>query len=92
MAVGMLIDNPEGSQEQYDALQKQLDLSTMPQGLIYHCAGPSPDGGWRVVDIWESEADAQRFFAETLLPAREAAGLPDLSGEPVFWPIYHALP
>jgi hypothetical protein len=46
-------------------------------GLIAHVSGPSRDG-WRIIDIWESEEDQQRFQAERLGPAvaRVTAGMP----------------
>jgi len=54
MAVAMLVDNPEGSQETYDSVRERLGLER-PAGGIFHVAGPSPNGGWRVIEVWESE-------------------------------------
>jgi hypothetical protein len=68
MAVAMLIDNPNGSQEVYEQIREQLGLDK-PAGGIFHVAGRSPNGGWRVIEIWESEEDAKRFLAERLRPA-----------------------
>ena len=73
MAIAMTVDNPEGSQEIYDSVREQLGLEK-PAGGIFHVAGPSPNGGWRVIEGWESEDDAKRFVAERLLPAFEAVG------------------
>jgi hypothetical protein len=67
MAVAMLVDNPEGSQETYDKVRERLGLER-PAGGIFHVAGPSPNGGWRVIEVWESEEDAKRFVAARLLP------------------------
>jgi hypothetical protein len=75
MAIAMMIDNPEGSQEIYDRVREQLGLEK-PAGGIFHVAGPSPNGGWRVIEVWESEEDAKRFVVERLRPAFEAAGAP----------------
>ncbi len=47
-------------------------------------AGPSPNGGWRVIEVWESEEDANRFFTERLLPASEAVGVAGRP-QPQFW-------
>jgi hypothetical protein len=63
MAVAMLIDNQNGSQEIYEQLRERIGLDK-PAGGIFHVAGPSPNGGWRVIEIWESEEDAKRFLAE----------------------------
>lgn len=87
MAVAMLVDNPEGSQEIYDKVREHLGLRDTPAGGIFHCAGPSPNGGWRVIEVWETREDAQRFRHERLLPAFEAVGVTMGGVQPEFWPI-----
>ncbi|WP_318208025.1 MULTISPECIES: hypothetical protein [unclassified Streptomyces] len=87
MAIAMMVDNPNGSQELYDKVRRQLGLEK-PAGGIFHAAGPSPNGGWRVIEIWESEEDAKRFVAERLAPALQAAGAPSPPPTPQFWPVY----
>jgi hypothetical protein len=42
-----------------------------PPGLLAHVAGPA-EGGWRVINVWESEAEFRRFQSERLI---RAAGL-----------------
>jgi hypothetical protein len=87
MAVAMLIDNPNGSKEIYEQLRERIGLDK-PAGGIFHVAGPSPNGGWRVIEIWESEEAAKRFLAERLGPAAEAVGtLPP--PPPELWPVHH---
>jgi len=86
MAVAMLVDNSEGSQEIYDTVRERLGLDR-PAGGIFHAAGPSPNGGWRVIELWESEEDAKRFVAERLRPALEAVGAP-APPSPEFWPVH----
>jgi hypothetical protein len=73
MAVAMMVDNPNGSQEVYERLRALIGLER-PAGGIFHLAGPSPNGGWRVLEVWESEEDAKRFFEDRLLAAAEAVG------------------
>jgi hypothetical protein len=87
MAVAMLVDNPKGSQETYDRVRERLGLER-PAGGIFHVAGPSPNGGWRVVEVWESHDDAKRFVAERLLPAFEAVGAP-APPPPELWPVHN---
>jgi hypothetical protein len=87
MAVAMLIDNPSGSQEIYEQLRERIGLDK-PAGGIFHVAGPSPNGGWRVIEIWESEEDAKRFLAERLGPAAEAVGTPP-PPPPELWPVHN---
>jgi hypothetical protein len=86
VTVAMLVDNPEGSREIYESVRERLSLEK-PAGGIFHVAGPGPDGGWRVIEVWESEQDAQRFVQERLLPAFKAVGAP-LPPEPQIWPVH----
>jgi hypothetical protein len=86
MAVAMLVDNPEGSQETYDKVRERLGLERAAGG-IFHVAGPSPNGGWRVIEVWESEEDAKRFV-ERLRPAFEAVGAP-APPPPELWPVHN---
>ncbi len=90
MPIAMLVDNPEGSRELYDKLRKQLGLET-PAGGILHVAGPSPNGGWRVIEVWESEEDARRFLSERFGPALEAVGFVGRRPQPQFWPVHNCL-
>ena len=39
-----------------------------PKGLIVHLAIERPEGGLRYIDVWESEADWDRFAEERLHP------------------------
>ena len=89
MAIAMLVDNPEGSQEVYDKIIEQLGVNEKPAGGVLHVAGPSPNGGWRVVEVWESEEDAKRFVTERLAPALRAAGASGPPPEPQFWPVHN---
>ena len=34
--------------------------------------------GWQVVNVWESQEVAEKFFNEKVKPARQKAGLPDV--------------
>ena len=83
----MLVDNPKGSQEMYDKVRAELGLENKPAGGIFHAAGPSPNGGWRVIEVWESQEDADRFVRERLMPAWEAVGLTGRP-QPEFWPVH----
>lgn len=43
------------------------------KGLIVHAGGPSERGVYSL-DVWESKEDADRFFAERLMPAMQRLG------------------
>jgi hypothetical protein len=90
MPIAMLLDNPGGSRELYEKLRRQLGLDA-PVGGILHVAGPSPHGGWRVIEVWESEEDARRFFEERFGPALEAVGFTGGRPEPQFWPVHNCM-
>jgi hypothetical protein len=87
MAVAMMVDNPEGTQEVYDRVLDRLGLEK-PAGGMFHAAGPSPNSGWRVMEVWESEEDAKRFVKERLLPAFEAVGAAP-PPPPQFWLVHN---
>ena len=67
-----------------------------PAGLIVHIAVERPEGGLRYIDVWESEADWDRFGEERLHPVvhgllSEAFGgriPPEPSRDPL--PVIHA--
>ena len=90
MAVAMMVDNPAGSQEIYEGVRERLGLEK-PAGGIFHAAGPSPNGGWLVIEVWESEEEAKRFVAERLLPALEAVGAQP-APPPQLWPVHNSMP
>jgi hypothetical protein len=95
VAVGMLLDVPEGSQEAYDALTEKmfgtLQPTATPDGLILHTAGPLLDGGWRVFDIWESEDAFWRFFDAVILPAARDLGEVSDQARPEFFPLHNMI-
>jgi len=71
--------------EQDAALAKRLyPEGSLPAGFRIRMAGPTP-GGWRIVTLWDSEADWERFRDERLTPA--LAGIGQALGTPEIWPI-----
>ena len=90
MAVAMLVDSPQCSPEAYQRARQRLG-SRKPAGGIFHIAGPSPKGGWRVVEVWESEEQATRFFRERFVPALRAAGLQGPPPRCELWPVHAAM-
>jgi hypothetical protein len=90
VTVAVMVDNPQGSQEVYERIRAKLGLEK-PAGGIVHVAGPSPNGGWRVIELWESEEAALRFFKERFEPALEALGLPGPPPRREFWRVHSYL-
>src|SRR5215831_15723566 len=86
MAIAFLQEVPGMTQEQYDQVVESLRGQTA-EGRIFHVAGPM-EGGWRVVDVWESQEAVNTFFQE-LGPALQEAGIP--AKQPQFWPVHNML-
>ena len=54
----------------YDGVQEKLGIANdPPEGLIFHSAGLSDDGVFRIYEVWESREAAERFFDERIMPA-----------------------
>jgi quinol monooxygenase YgiN len=93
MAIGMMIEGPEWTREQYEEMNERM-FGTMapspaPEGLILHTAGKGPNG-WRVVDVWESREHFERFLEDQVMPAAEEMGAPSMS-EPEVWELHNIL-
>lgn len=76
MAVGLVFDGVGVSQEQYYQVFNQVTdhgRHTVP-GMLTHHAGPT-EGGFCVMETWESQEAIQQFFATQLGAALEAAGI-----------------
>jgi hypothetical protein len=90
MAVALMVESEEGSREAYERVRVRLG-SSKPDGGIFHIAGPSPSGGWRVIEVWESEEQAERFFREQYVPALRAAGVSGPLPRRELWPVHAAM-
>jgi len=69
MAYGIVHFFPGGTKEQYEASAAAVHPSKdkLPEGQIYHAAGPS-DGGWTVVAIFDSKESWEQFRDGILMP------------------------
>ena len=76
MAYGIVHHFPGGTREQYEASLTAVHPGPgqLPEGQIFHAAGPSA-GGWTIVAVHDSQASWERFRDETLLPKLQA-GVP----------------
>ena len=82
MAVALLLEFPGATQEQFGQVAEKVG-SKSPPGLLYHVEG-AIEGGWRVVDVWESQEALDTFFQEKLGQALQEAGL--TIPQPQAWP------
>jgi hypothetical protein len=69
MAYGIVHHFPGGTEEQYEASIAAVHpgRDRLPEGQIFHTAGPSA-GGWTVVAVHESKESWERFRDSILMP------------------------
>jgi hypothetical protein len=69
MAWAMIQKATEMKWSDYERVSQAVGVDdNPPAGLIVHAAG-EVDGKWQSVDVWESQADYDRFREERLMPA-----------------------
>jgi len=73
MAYGIVHHFTGGTREQYDASIAAVHPGPdmLPEGQIFHAAGPSGDG-WSIVAVHESQESWEKFRDEILLPKMQA--------------------
>ena len=59
------------SADQYREVRADLG-DELPKGLVAHLVVQRPEGGLRYIDVWDTEADWERFRDQRLTPAVEA--------------------
>jgi hypothetical protein len=92
MTVGIRIKLAGVTVEQFDQLQAVLDPdANPPDGLVFHASGPV-EGGWGVLDFWESRPHYDRFAAERIGPALDAIGAAGMQPEVHEFPVHEHLP
>jgi hypothetical protein len=70
MAYCIVTFYPGGTKAQYDAeiaVVHPQGGASLPEGQLYHAAGPSP-GGWSVVAVHDSKESWEKFLSGVLLP------------------------
>lgn len=82
-----MYDNPDVTQEMYDAASEQVGVSAdnMPEGAVLHAAGDGPRG-WRVIEVWESEEAAKKFDEEKVEPVLRQVGI--VRPAPEVWQVH----
>jgi quinol monooxygenase YgiN len=73
MAVLMTAHIPDATQEMIDGMRPILDGIRNEKGFVVHANGPVP-GGWRVTEVWDSQADFERWFEGNVKPAFPEGG------------------
>jgi hypothetical protein len=70
MAYGIVHHFPAGTKEQYEASIAVVHPARdeLPEGQIFHAAGPS-NGGWTIIAVHDSRESWERFRDNVLGPA-----------------------
>ena len=73
MAYAIVHHFPGGTREQYEASIAAVHPSdgSLPDGQIFHAAGPS-DGGWTIMAVHDSQESWERFRDDVLMPRLQA--------------------
>jgi len=73
MAYGVVHFFPGGTQDQYDASIAAVHPSdgSLPDGQIFHAAGPSA-GGWTIMAVHESQESWEQFRDDVLMLRMQA--------------------
>ena len=82
------IQNGDTSTTNYDSVVAALDLQVPPDGLLIHTAGFDHDAGvFRILDVWQTREQGERFINERLNPIIEPmAAAAQESGDTSFAP------
>ncbi len=79
MAICITMEFSGAGQAQYDAALRDLDLDgNPPPGGRIHIAGPM-EGGWKVVDVWDSQEQLDTFVQSRLGAILQKHGIPQPS-------------
>jgi len=73
MAYAVVHQFKDGTQDQYEASIAAVHPGdgSLPDGQIFHAAGPSADG-WTIVAVHETQESWERFRDEVLMPRMQA--------------------
>ena len=85
MAIAMLADIPGLTQEQYESVVKAVNQTGTPAGALVHAGGPV-EGGYRVIEVWQSREAADAFYTSDRYQAATAT----VTSQPTIvmtWPI-----
>ena len=87
MPILMIGTVPNMTDEVYAGMMGQMmPLMRAHKGFVSHAGGPNPDGGWRVVEVWDSEEDAQAWFEKHVAPNLP----PDVVPNRQYFPVHTA--
>ncbi len=78
MAVAIVMDFEGATLDNYNRVLELMELEAGgagPDGILFHWAAQT-DTGIRVVDVWESREEFEKFAEDQIGPHTQAAGFP----------------
>jgi hypothetical protein len=79
MPVAVVMDFKDATLDHYDQILEKMGLTpggAGPPGALFHWVATSNDG-MRVVDVWETREQFERFAGEQIGPYSEEVGIPN---------------
>ena len=92
MAVAIEMNFKGATLEQYDEVLKLMGLDggePAPTGGLYHWVSKT-DEGLRIVDVWETREQFDKFAAEQIGPCSAQAGIP-APPEVTYYDVYNTI-
>ncbi len=87
--IAVLMEFSGATQEQYDAVIRDLHLDgKTTKGGVFHVAGPK-EGGWRIVDVWDSQEVLDTFMRDKLMATMQKHGVPE--PQVTVWPVHNTM-
>lgn len=80
MSYGLVLVFDGVTEQDYWAVNDKLGIDRdgngpWPAGMKFHAGGPTANGGWVVIEQWDSKASQEAFMANRLGPALGAVGV-----------------
>jgi hypothetical protein len=92
MTIGIRIKLPGITQEQFDAAHDHINPDRIPpKGLVFHASGPI-DGGWGIIDFWESRGDFDAFQSQIQAGMEGAGVMPSGPPDVKEFPVHETIP
>jgi hypothetical protein len=82
MAYGVaLVFGPGVTEDDYWAVNDKLGMDRQgngdwPEGILFHTGGPTADGGWVVMELWDKKESQTAWMTGRLGAALGAVGVP----------------
>lgn len=82
MAEGLILEFQGVGKAEYDKVNSALGIDSTksdadwPDGIQFHAAGSTDDGGFVVMEVWESREKNEQFMSTRLGAALGQAGVP----------------